>query len=163
MGSASMPFVIAADVPTLVVAIVAAAISLSALTLSLIQQRQARIESVIEGLRGDRRAVTYAALTIRLSQLLKREDYRLSLIASLLLAWNFETSDRARSAVLAALVEAKHSYRADYAAVVDDLGRRFQAYESAHSGARIQRGVSRLGDVTAAVNAATRVEGEGPK
>jgi hypothetical protein len=127
---------------------------LTALLLSVLRQRQARIESVIDGLRGDRRAVTYAALTIRLSRLLKREDYRRSLIASLLLAWNFETSDRARSAVLAALVDAKETYSGDYEAVVADLGQRFDSYQSAYSQAQIDPGVSRLQDVTTAVEAA---------
>lgn len=145
---------IATDVPTLIVSAVAALIALTALLLSVIQQRQARVESVVEGLRGDRRAVTYAALTIRLSRLLRREDYRQSLIASLLLAWNFETSDRARSAVLAALVEAKSSYATDYDAVVADLGRRFDNYKSAYPAAKIERGADRLNDVTTAVAAA---------
>jgi len=146
--------VIATDVPALIVSGVAAVISLTALFLSVLRQRQARIESVIDGLRGDRRAVTYAALTIRLSRLLKRADYRRSLIASLLLAWNFETSDRARSAVLAALADAKSTYPADYEAVVTDLGQRFDSYQAAYSQAQIERGVSRLQDVTTAVEAA---------
>jgi hypothetical protein len=145
---------IATDVPAVIVSALAAFISLTALLMSVLRQRQGRIESVIDGLRGDRRAVTYAALTIRLSRLLRREDYRRSLIASLLLAWNFETSDRARSAVLAALVDAKKTYPADYGAVVADLGTRFDSYQAAYPEAQIERGVSRLQGVTSAVEAA---------
>jgi hypothetical protein len=145
---------IATELPTIIVSVFAALISLTALLLSVVQSRQGRIEAVIEGLRGDRRAVTYAALTIRLSGLLRREDYRRSLIASLLLAWNFETSDRARSAVLAALVEGRRRFPSDYASVVDDLSGRFQSYQSAYSEAKIDRGVARLEDVTRAVDAA---------
>jgi hypothetical protein len=47
-------------------------VSTIALTFSILRWRHERIEAIITGLRGDRRAVTYAALTIRLSRLLKR-------------------------------------------------------------------------------------------
>lgn len=149
---------LATDTPALVVSGAAVVISLAALLLGWLQRRQERVEGVIEGLRGDRKAVTYAALTIRLSGLLRREDYRRSLIASLLLGWNFETSDRARAAVLAALVDARRSYRADYEAVVEDLRRGFATFESAYPEAEIERGVVRLGDVTKAVEIAAGLE-----
>jgi hypothetical protein len=138
----------------LFVSIGAALISLVALLLAVIQRRRERVDAVIAGLRGDRKAVTYAAITIRLSQLLRRNDYRRSLIASLLLAWNFETSDRARAAVLAALVDARQTYPDEYANVVEDLRLRFASYESAYSDAKIERGTARLSDVTEAVQAA---------
>jgi hypothetical protein len=145
---------LATSIAPLTVSIVAALVSTVALLLTVLQRRRERIEAVIEGLRGDRRAVTYAALTIRLSRLLRRNDYRRSLIASLLLAWNFEKSDRARAAVLAALVDARQTYPNDYAEVVEDLRQRFANYESAYSEAKIERGVGRLTDVTEAVNLA---------
>jgi len=148
--------VVATAIAPLAVSIAAALVSLVALLLTVLQRRRERIEAVIEGLRGDRKAVTYAALTIRLSQLLQRDDYPRSLIASLLLAWNFETSDRARAAVLAALVDAKQNHPDDYGKVVNDLRQRFSSYESAYAEAKIDRGVARLTDVTAAVDAATR-------
>ena len=79
-------------------------------------------EAVIAGLlRGDRRSVTYAAQTIRLGGFLRRRAYRRSLNASLLLAWNFETLDRARASVLAALVDAKVRRPREYQDVVNDL------------------------------------------
>jgi hypothetical protein len=132
-------------------------VSLISLTISILQRRRERIETVIEGLRGDRRAVTYAAHTIRLSRLLRRNDYRHSLIASLLLAWNFETSDRARAAVLAALVDARRDYPHDYAGAVTDLAGRFTAYQRAAPNAKMDRGLIRLDDVKAAVEAASGV------
>ena len=89
------------------VAVVALIVSVIALLVGALQRRRERAEAVIQGLGGDRKAVTYAAMTIRLSGLLSRREHRRSLIASLLLAWNFETSDRARAAVLAALVAAR--------------------------------------------------------
>jgi hypothetical protein len=132
-------------------------ISLVSLVVAVVQRRPDRIESVIAGLRGDRRAVTYAALTIRLSRLLVRSDYRRSLIASLLLAWNFESSDRARAAVLAALVDARRDFRSDYDNVVADLEERFTEYERSVEDGDIQRGRSRLNDVTTSVEIASRI------
>jgi hypothetical protein len=70
------------------------------------------------------------------------------------LAWNFERSDRARAAVLAALVDAKTHYYSDYVTVVKDLGQRFESYKQAYAEADMERGVSRLEDVTTAVDAA---------
>src|SRR5882672_7969020 len=51
-------------------------VSAISLTISILQRRRERVEAVIEGLRGDRRAVAYAAHTIRLSRLLGRNDHR---------------------------------------------------------------------------------------
>jgi hypothetical protein len=110
---------------------------------------------MIEGLRGDRVAVTYAALTIRLAGYMRRRKYRASLIAALLLAWNFETSDRARAAVLAALVQAHSHYQRDYNSVVEDLIERFTVYEESVAGGQIERGVRWLDEVTSAVKAAS--------
>ncbi|MDH6439437.1 hypothetical protein M2158_007978 [Streptomyces sp. SAI-144] len=112
------------------------------------------MESVIEGLRGDRRAVTNAAQTIRLSGFLSRRKYRDALIASLLLAWNFETSHRARAAVLAALLQARTDYLHDYRRVVEDISKRFDVYEEVVDEEGIERGQQRLESVTNAVEAA---------
>lgn len=135
-------------------------VSAIALVLTILQRQRERLEAIVEGLRGDRRAVTYAALTIRLSRLLGRRDYRRSLIASLLLAWNFERSDRARAAVLAALVDAKRSYPQDYSEVVADLAGRFTDYERTVPNGNINRGRNRLNDVTAAVDTASEAHGQ---
>src|SRR5215211_22117 len=105
-------------------------VSVAAFIVSLLRWRHVRLDAILTGLQGDRRAVTYAALTIRLAGLLRRNEYRRSLIASLLLAWNFETSDRARAAVLAALVEAKREYHQDYKETVDDISKGFAVYEA---------------------------------
>lgn len=134
---------------------IALLVSSISLTLSILQRNHERVEAVIEGLRGDRRSVTYAALTIRLSRLLQQKKYRQSLIASLLLAWNFETSDRARAAVLAALVDTQRQYPTDYIAVVKDLEQRFAEYEMAAEKGDINRGQTRLNDVKAAVKKAS--------
>jgi hypothetical protein len=134
-------------------------VSTIALTFSILRWRHERIEAIITGLRGDRRAVTYAALTIRLSRLLKRSNYRLSLIASLLLAWNFESSDRARAAVLAALVDAKQKYPKDYSAVVADLRKRFDDYARTVPDAQMDRGFRRLDDVSDSVERASKNSG----
>src|SRR5438128_723620 len=105
------------------VAVVALIVSVIALLVGALQRRRERAEAVIQGLGGDRKAVTYAEMTIRLSGLLSRREHRRSLIASLLLAWNFETSDRARAAVLAALVAARTDHPNDYENVVQIIGR----------------------------------------
>jgi hypothetical protein len=127
------------------------------LVVSILRQRGQPVEAVIEGLRGDRRAVTYAAQTIRLAEFLKRQTYRRSLIASLLLAWNFERSDRARAAVLAALVQAKIDYPEVYRRVLDDLNQRFSVYEQVVVDGQMERGQRRLLEVTNAVDRAVRV------
>lgn len=142
------------------VALAALLISIVSLAISLFQRRRDRVDSVIAGLRGDRRAVTYAALTIRLSRLLERSDSRRSLIASLLLAWNFETSDRARAAVLAALVDARSEFPDDYKSVVEDLEQRFTEYEKAANNGDIQRGRNRMNDVKTAVEKASDRNGK---
>jgi len=133
-------------------------VSIVAFTFSVLRWRHERIETIITGLRGDRRAVTYAALTIRLSRLLRRKDYRRSVIASLLLAWNFETSDRARAAVLAALVDARRDYPQDYEEVVADLRERFTVYERTVPNGKIGRGHNRLNDINRAVEEASAVD-----
>src|SRR5215813_7451926 len=76
---------------------IAVVVSVVSLALSIFEHKCERIEAVIEGLRGGRRSVTCLALTVRLPRLLKRRGYRRSLVASLLLGWNFETLDRARA------------------------------------------------------------------
>jgi hypothetical protein len=133
----------------------ALSVSLFSVIFALRKSRSEPVEVVIEGLRGDRRAVTYAAQSIRLTGYLKRSKYRSSLIASLLLAWSFETSDRARAAVLAALVQAHNDYRGDYYRVVEDLVERFEVYERVVEGGDIERGRQRLDAVTKAVETAS--------
>ena len=126
------------------------------LLVAIVKQRGQPVEAVIDGLRGDRRAVTYAAQTIRLAEFLKRRAYRRSLIASLLLAWNFERSDRARAAVLAALVQAETDYPEEYRRVVDDLNERFSVYEQVVIDGEMDRGQRRLLEVTTAVDKAVQ-------
>ncbi|WP_405523464.1 hypothetical protein OG426_09630 [Streptomyces canus] len=139
------------------IALGALLISLISTGIALYRSHGEPVESVIEGLRGEHRAVTYAAQTIRLSGFLGRRKYRAALIASLLLAWNFETSDRARAAVLAALLQARTDHPRDYWRVVTDLTTRFDVYEEVVDEEGIQRGQQRLESVTKAVEAATAV------
>jgi hypothetical protein len=143
------------DVVTAVISVLALVVSVFALVLTIQQRRRERLDAYIGNLLGDRRSVTNAAITIRLSRLLRNDGYRRSLIASLLLAWNFETSDRARAAVLAALVEAKRAYPGDYRAVVADLTEMNTDYERVVPSGDISRGQGRLNDVTAAVETAS--------
>ncbi|MFJ1975541.1 hypothetical protein ACIO93_43910 [Streptomyces sp. NPDC087903] len=136
------------------IALGALLISLVSAGIALYRSHGEPVESVIEGLRGDRRAVTSAAQTIRLSGFLRRRKYRDALIASLLLAWNFETSHRARAAVLAALLQARIDHFDDYRRVVEDISMRFDVYEEVVGEEGIERGQQRLESVTNAVDSA---------
>jgi len=130
-----------------IVAIIALIISLVSLALTLLNQSRVRLETIIDGLRGDRRSVTFSALQIRLAGLLKQDQFRKSIIASLLLSWNFETSDRARAAVIAALINAKKMYGNDFEDSVSDLKDMFSNYEQIVEAGDISRGKGRLDDV----------------
>lgn len=139
------------------IALGALSLSLLSVILALRKSQSEPVEAVIEGLRGDRRAVTYAAQTIRLAGYMKRRKYCSSLIASLLLAWSFETSDRARAAVLAALVQGHNDYQHDYEKIVKDLVERFEVYEKVVDEGDIERGRRRLDAVTKAVETASAI------
>jgi hypothetical protein len=130
-------------------------VSLISLVFTLFDRQRVRIETVIEGLRGDNASVTYTALYIRLSKLLKKRKYRHSLISALLLAWNFQQSDRARASVLMALVNAKRKYAKDYIKAVGDLTAQFDLYASVKGEEDIgKRGKARLKDVLEAIEKA---------
>jgi hypothetical protein len=139
------------------IAATALAISIISLIITLLSQRRIRLESIIEGLRGDRRSVTYSALYIRFANLFSRHRFRQSIIASLLLSWNFETSDRARAAILASLIKAKKIYGNDFDQVTNDLKAMFTSYEKAVEKGDISRGQGRLDDVLKSIEKAESV------
>lgn len=140
--------------PKAVFAGIAIIVSLISLIYTFIDRRRVRIESIIQGLQGDKASVTYTALQIRLTKLLSNRKYRHALISALLLAWNFEQSDRARASVLTALLEAKRKYPKDYKNVVTDLTQQFNLYGSVKGEKEIERGTSRLSDVLNAIDKA---------
>ncbi len=150
-------YLIASD-PRNVLAALALIVSFTSLTISLIERTRVRIESVLQGLRGDRESIAYTALQIRLTNLLSKRKYRHALISALMFAWNFEDSDRARASVLTTLLEAKRKYPKDYDAVIQDLTKQYQIYGEVIGKEQIEkRGMSRLVDVLYAVNKATEV------
>jgi hypothetical protein len=113
-------------------------VSLISLVFTLFDRQRVRIETVIEGLRGDNASVTYTALYIRLSKLLKKRKYRHSLIS-----------------VLMALVNAKRKYAKDYIKAVGDLTAQFDLYASVKGEEDIgKRGKARLKDVLEAIEKA---------
>jgi hypothetical protein len=141
--------------PKSVFAGVAIIVSLISLGFSLVERTRVSIEAVLQGLRGAKESITYMALHIRLTKLLSKRKYRRALISALLLAWNFEDSDRARSSILTALLEAKRKYPDTYDEVIHDLTRQFDLYGGVIGQQQIQkRGMSRLDEVLDAIKKA---------
>lgn len=144
--------------PSNVFAGLALVVSLISLTIALIERTQVRIESVLEGLRGDMESIAYTASQIRLTNLLSRRKYRRALISALMFAWSFKASARARASVLAVLLVAKNKYPKDYVAVSEDLKKQYEIYGKVRGKEKIEkRGMSGLVDVLDAVNKAAGV------
>ncbi|HEX8264582.1 MAG TPA: hypothetical protein VF596_04100 [Pyrinomonadaceae bacterium] len=142
--------------PRAIFAGIAIIISVISLIYTFLDRQRGRIDSIIQGLRGDRASVAYTALQIRLTNLLSKRKYRQALISALLLSWNFEQSDRARASVLMALLDAKKKYPKDYDTVIDDLTQQFNIYGSVKGEKEIERGTSRLKDVLEAITRAEK-------
>ena len=143
--------------PKSIFAAIAIVVSTASFTYTLIDRSRVRIDAILEGLRGDRASVTYTALHIRLTKLLSRRKYRRAIISALLLAWNFELSDRARASVLMALLEAKKRYLKIYEEVVADLKNQFKIYGTVKGEGEIEkRGTARLEDVLSAIDKAEK-------
>lgn len=142
--------------PRVIFAGIAVIISIISLIYTFLDRQRGRIDSLIQGLRGDRASIAYTALQIRLTNLLSKRKYRQALISALLLSWNFEKSDRARASVLMTLLDAKKKHPQDYKSVVNDLTLQFDIYAGVKGEEEMQRGTSRLKDVLEAIETAEK-------
>ena len=121
----------------------AVAISIISLFISLREKERERRQSVVRALQGEREAVAFVAYRLHQNPDSLHADTADQVVAALCLAWMFESSDRARAIVLAALRALRPSQAARIDQAMDDL-QNIAANYAATPDADISKGVLRL-------------------
>jgi hypothetical protein len=134
---------LASDQARTTFAALAVLLSIVSLVITLREKRREKRQSLVKALQGERESVAFVAYRLYQNPKLPRGSTADEIIAALCLAWMFESSDRARAIVLAALraLQPRHAKRIQ--SVREHLGGIADAYAGIPD-TDIRRGYERL-------------------